>query len=85
MKKRILLFLVVILTLVACNRKRVEDARRIKIGQSIIEVKYIMGEPIEIQVDDDGEQWKYHYYCDDRMMWMTIKIKNDKVISFKSI
>jgi len=84
MKKHILLFLVVILTLVACNKKRVEDARRIQIGQSTIEVKYLMGEPFKVQVDDDGEVWYYNYFYGDRRMRMYIKIKNGKVTSFKS-
>lgn len=71
---------------VSCQ-KGFEDVRKIKPDISINELKYIMGEPKTIEVNNGSEIWYFHYDSNGTLSptnTLKVHIKNDKVITFES-
>ena len=57
-----------------------DDVRKIKIGMSGNELKYIMGEPWDIEINNGYEEWRFTY---DRGMnsatTLRVTMVNDKL------
>ena len=84
--KKVFLLLAV-LFLVSCNGFKVNttnDVRKIKVGMSTNEVKYLLGEPKRIDIQNGYEEWYFRY--EDKMYKNTfeVTIVNYKVIDFES-
>lgn len=85
MKKLLIVLLAV--TLFTSCRKSIEDVRKVKIGISANELKYIMGEPHTIRVQNGLEEWFYSYDSGGtfgRKNGLSVQIKSDKVTNFES-
>lgn len=85
MKKLLAVFLISIL-LVSCQ-KGFEDVRKVKVGISANELKYIMGEPRTIDVQNGSEEWSYQYSSHGMLSptnTLYVTVVNDKVTNFKS-
>ncbi len=84
MKKTILILLT--FTLISSCAITVDDARKIKIGISTNELKYIMGNPYEVNLNNGYEEWHFTYENGifNPRSTMIVIIKNDKVTNFNS-
>lgn len=81
------LFILLISTLLMSCGKDASDARQVKPGISTKELKYIMGEPREIRIQDGHEEWYFHYNTNGVMSvqeTLVVTIVNDKVTTFDS-
>lgn len=83
--KKIIFILLASLLLASC-RKSTEDVRKVKIGISANELKYIMGEPHTIRVQNGLEEWFYSYSGGTfgKTNGLSVEIKSDKVTNFES-
>ena len=76
-----------VLFLVSCNdckENTANDVRKIKVGMSTNEVKYLLGEPRKIEIQNGYEEW---YFCYDDEIYgniFEITIVNYKVIDFET-
>ena len=82
MKKILLLLLLIILS--SCNRPSINQARQVKIGINTNELKYLMGEPYDIEFDSNGEKWYFVYRVDCHDDYMRVNVVNDRVTDFIS-
>jgi len=83
--KNILIILISLL-IISCS-KNASDVRQIKAGISTNELKYIMGEPREIRVQNGHEKWYFHYNTNGIMSvqeTLVVTISDDKIITFES-
>jgi len=77
--------LVLTLGLTSCDPavKTIDEARQIKVGQTQIEVLYLLGEPYEIDLEVGHEEWKYRLETDSRFYnTFIITIKEEKVTEY---
>jgi hypothetical protein len=84
MKK--LFCILLITTLISCT-KTADDVRKIKVGMSGNELKYIMGEPSDMKIGNGKEVWRFRYspkHFSVRDNWVSIEIVNDKIVDFTS-
>lgn len=84
MKKILISF--ICLLFVSCS-KDAEDARQVKVGISTKELKYIMGEPREIRIQNGHEIWYFHYNTNGIISpqeTLIVTIVNDKITYFES-
>lgn len=84
MKNTLILF--IFLLFASCS-KNASDARQVKVGISTKELKYIMGEPREIRVQNGHEVWYFHYNTNGVMSvqeTLIVTIVNDKITYFES-
>lgn len=84
--KKVFLLLAV-LFFVSCydfKENTANDVRKIKVGMSTNEVKYLLGEPRRIEVQNGYEEWYFRY--DDKIYRNTFEIIiiNNKVNDFTS-
>lgn len=85
MKNFLLIFVVILL--LGCNSKTHEDVRKVKVGISTNDLKYIMGEPFVIRIDNGEEEWFFRYENTDffsQTNGLQVTIVNDKVTDFYS-
>jgi len=87
MKRLVLLFLLLI-SLVSCGTRdinTVSNVRKVKVGISTNELKYLLGEPKNISIETDYEKWTYTYDVNKVVInCFDVYIVNDKVESFTS-
>ncbi len=84
--KKVFLLLAV-LFLVSCNdckENTANDVRKIKVGMSTNEVKYLLGEPRKISIQNGYEEWYFRYEDEIYRNTFEITIVNFKVIDFES-
>ena len=84
--KKIFLLLVV-LFLVSCNdckENTANDVRKIKVGMSTNEVKYLLGEPRRIGIQNGYEEWYFRYEGQLSVNTFDIIIINSKVSDFNT-
>ena len=84
--KKVFLLLAV-LFLVSCNdckENTANDVRKIKVGMSTNEVKYLLGEPKRIEIQNGYEEWYFRYESHFSVNTFEITIVNFKVIDFES-
>ena len=84
--KKVFLLLAV-LFLVSCNdckNNTANDVRKIKVGMSTNEVKYLLGEPKRIDIQNGYEEWYFRYEGQLSVNTFEITIINYKVIDFES-
>lgn len=83
MKK--ILFIVIIIFATSCDYKNTEDVRKITSGISTNELKYIMGDPEDVEIQPGYENWTFYYDGGgNRLNGLVVTIKSDKVVSFYS-
>lgn len=83
MKKILIIFFV--LLLISCSHKNAEDVRKVKKGISVNGLKYIMGEPEDVEVQPGSEEWLFYYDGGGkRLNGLEVTIQNDKVVDFYS-
>lgn len=83
MKK--LFLLMVILLCFSCHRIGLDEARKIKVGMTTDSLIEIMGEPLEIEIEDGSEQWEFRYggaRINDN--YMRVTVIDEKIYSFYS-
>lgn len=76
-----------VLFLVSCNdckENTANDVRKIKVGMSTNEVKYLLGEPRRIEIQNGYEEWYFRYEGHLSVNTFEITIVNYKVIDFES-
>jgi len=81
------LFILLISTLLISCGKNASDVRQVKSGISTKELKYIMGEPREVLIQNGKEEWYFNYYNSGVLgvkETLMVTIVNDKVITFMS-
>ena len=85
MKRLVLLFLLVI-SLVSCGTRdsnTANDIRKVKVGISSNELKYLLGEPINIKIETDYEIWRFIFDVNCMVTnRFDVIIVNNKVESF---
>ena len=62
----------------------IQNIQKINKGMSATEVKVILGEPILIEFNSEGNTWCYEYYSNGWPMLFKVTIKNDSVKGFDS-
>jgi hypothetical protein len=83
MKK--LFAIILVFLLISCSDKTVEDVRQVKKGISVKELKYIMGEPNDVEIYPSYEQWEFYYDGGGRSLnGFVVIIYDDKVTDFYS-
>lgn len=83
MRKIILLF--VFFIVLSCGKiNNLEDVRQIKTGMSVNEVKYFLGEPEIVDVENGYEEWQFEYRGDYYNNTFVITIVNEKVYDFRT-
>lgn len=82
--KKILFILLVVVTFSCAKKNTLEDARKVKIGITTNELKYLMGEPFEVEVNSDDEDWYFTYISGSYRMGMHVTIIENKVVEFYS-
>lgn len=83
--KKILVILALTLLFTSC-RKSLEDAQKVKVGMSSIQLDSIMGEPWAIHLNA-GYQEKFFTYASGDLLkgtQMCVTVSNNKVIYFYS-
>jgi outer membrane protein assembly factor BamE (lipoprotein component of BamABCDE complex) len=86
MKKIIFLFLVSLMFL-SCNESKinsVSDVRKIKVGMSENEVKYLLGEPIDVEIDNGSEKWLFRYQTQYYRNSFKVTFVNNEVFDYLS-
>jgi outer membrane protein assembly factor BamE (lipoprotein component of BamABCDE complex) len=84
--KKIIFILLASLLLASCQ-KTADDVRKVKVGISTNDLKYVMGEPHTIRVQNGLEEWFYTYQSEgffSKRSGLNVEIKNDKVTNFES-
>ena len=84
--KKLLITCLALIFLSSCYHD-IEDVRKVKIGISTNDLKYVMGEPHTIRVQNGLEEWFYAYKSDGvfgKTSGLNVEIKNDKVTNFES-
>jgi len=84
MKKLLIIF--ISLLIVSCT-KDASDARQVKVGISTKELKYIMGEPREIRIQNGHERWYFNYNANGTLSpteTLEVTIISDKITDFES-
>lgn len=82
--KKLLTLALVSMLLFSCKCNSVEDARKVKIGMTGNEIKYIMGEPWCVNVEPGEETWYFEYYSEGYTQRMHVTMSADKVTDFYS-
>lgn len=73
-----------IVSLMSCESKTLQDARQVKVGMTTRDLVYVMGEPWTVDVNDDKEDWFFTYESNGYKSHMVVYVKNNKVESFTS-
>lgn len=82
--KNLIFILLASIFLISCN-KSIEDVRKVKKGISVNELKYIMGEPKNIEINPGNETWTFYYDGGARRLnGLVTIIKDEKVVDFYS-
>ncbi len=81
--KNIVILLVCALFL-SCNSKTYEDAKKVKVGMSTNELKYIMGEPWDIEINNNYDELWFLYDSGSHRNNLKVIIVNNKVYDFES-
>ena len=84
--KKIITILSIIL-LISCNDVKfntVNEIKKIKIGQSINEVKYLLGEPYNIGIENGYDLYYFRYETGNSRNTFEITFKDDIVVDFES-
>ena len=78
--------MVLILGMISCkNIKTIDELRQIEVGQTQIEVLYLLGEPFEVELEVGYEEWEYRVESKGRYYnSFIITIVNEEVTSFRS-
>lgn len=69
--KKILLLLVILYILVSCNsfqENKVGDVKKVRVGMSVNELKYILHEPYYISVDNGHDEYYFRYESGETAM-----------------
>jgi outer membrane protein assembly factor BamE (lipoprotein component of BamABCDE complex) len=82
MKK--IFIIILILFLYSCASHDLKDVRMLKTGMSTKELKYYMGEPWQVEVDSDEEDWYFMYMSGDYKKYLVVTIVNRKIKSYYS-
>jgi len=82
--KKLFICLILSIVLFGCNTKGPNDVRMVKIGASISELKYIMGEPWSVEINRDTETWYFSYRSNGHNEGLHVTIKDGKVADFYS-
>ena len=83
--RNLLIILVLAIGLTSCesNVKTVDELRAIELGQTQIEVLYLLGDPFKIELEVGHEVWKYRIETDGRFYDVfVITIKDKKVTKY---
>lgn len=81
MKKLLLILLAVFV--VSCNPD-VEQVRKVKNGISTNELKYLIGEPWDIEIHNGYEEWYFTYSSNGRNNGFVVTVQSSKVTDFYS-
>ncbi len=84
--KKVFILLIVFFFL-SCNDSKentINDMRKIKVGMNTNEVKYLLGEPKRIDVQNGYEEWYFRYNVNLSVNTFQIIVVNNKVSDFSS-
>ena len=84
MRQLLTIILILAALLTSCNSKSIDEVRKVKVGMSGNELKYIMGEPYIVEVNSDDEEWYFNYCMNSRKMGIAVHIEKDRIVSFYS-
>jgi len=82
MKK--LFFIFLLLLAVSCSYKKFDDVRKVKKNISTAELKLIMGEPYDVEIEPGYEEWTFYYDGGRKLNEFIVVIKSDTVTNFYS-
>ncbi len=81
--KKIVLALILCVTLFSCHTKKLEDVRKVRVGISTNELKYIMGEPFSVELTPTEEVWRFGYLSPSAQT-LRVTVVNNSVTNFVS-
>lgn len=85
MKKTFLLCVMVLI--VSCNDINIiemDKIKQVKVGISTNEMKYLLGEPYDIEINNGYEEWYFRYRVCGHKNTFNVRVQNSKVIDFQS-
>jgi len=81
MKKLLLILLAVLV--ISCNPD-IEQVKKVKVGISTNELKYLLGEPFDIEIHNGYEEWYFVYSVNGHNDGFKVTVENSKVADFYS-
>ena len=86
--KKFILLLTIAFTLLSCNigykDNTANDVRKIRVGMSTNEVKYLLDEPRRIEVQNGYEEWYFRYEGKLSVNTFVITVIDNKVSDFQT-
>lgn len=83
--KKLILFCSILFLFSSCDNTKintVSDIQKIKVGMSENEVKYILGEPKDVEIENGYKELEFLYETDSYRHWFNVIIVNGKVNNF---
>ena len=85
--KKIILFCTILFVFSSCDGTKtntISDIEKIKVGMSENEVKYLLGEPEDVKIQNGYKILRFNYQSKSYTNWFYIYIAKDKVYNFES-
>jgi outer membrane protein assembly factor BamE (lipoprotein component of BamABCDE complex) len=80
--KKILILLLAVFA-ISCNPD-ISQVQKVKTGMSTNELKYLLGEPFDIEVHNGYEDWYFNYIYNGHNDGFMVTVQNSKVTDFYS-
>ena len=85
--KKLILFCTILFLLTSCDKTRVNtvsDIQKIKEGMTENEVKYLLGEPKDIEIENGYKELEFLYETESYRHRFNVYIVNGKVNNFET-
>ena len=85
--KKMILFCFISFWFISCDENKlntVSDIQKIKVGMSENEVKYFLGEPRDIEIQNGYKELSFRYETENYRHWFNVIIMNGKVNDFET-